>query len=120
MMKIEILQDDELFLRVNVRGRSSGLPMNVWIGPRGRARHAARIKVQMDHREQFDIDHLAVVSVDDDPPQVIEGQLSAADLEQIRRYIALNKGAILDHWRERTDGVELSRSLKPMAEGRQS
>jgi hypothetical protein len=114
-MKAETMQDDELFLMVNVRGRSSGLPMNVWIGPRGRARHAARIKVQMDHREQFDIDHLAVVSVEDDPPRIIEGQLSAVDLEQIRRYIAINKAAILDHWRERTDGIELSRSLQPIA-----
>jgi hypothetical protein len=114
MTKTGTMQDDELFLMVNVRSRSSGLPMNVWIGPRGRARHAARIKVQMDRREQFDIDHLAVVSVEDDPPQVIEGQLSATDLEQVRRYIAVNKAAILDHWREQTDGIELSRSLKPL------
>jgi hypothetical protein len=114
MTKAGTMQDDELFLMVNVRSRSSGLPMNVWIGPRGHAHHAARIKVQMDRREQFDIDHLAVVSVEDDPPQVIEGQLSAADLEQVRRYIAANKAAILDHWREQTDGIELSRSLKPL------
>jgi hypothetical protein len=106
--------DDELFFMVNVRGRSSGLPMNVWIGPRGHARHAARIKVQMNHRQAFDIDQLAVVSVEDDPPQVMEGQLSAADLALVRRYIALNKAAILDHWHERTDGIELSRALRPI------
>ncbi len=106
--------DDELFLMVNVRGRSSGLPMNIWIGPRGRARHAACIEVQMDRRQQFDIGQLAVVSVEDDLPQVIEGHLDPADLDLVRRYIALNKGALLDHWQERTDGVELSRALKPL------
>jgi hypothetical protein len=106
--------DDELFFMVNVRGRSSGLPMNIWIGPRGHARHAARIKVQMDHRQQFDVDQLAVVSVEDDPPQVLEGRLDAADLDVVRRYIALNKQTILDHWLERTDGIELSRALKPL------
>lgn len=107
--------EDELFLMVNVRGRTSGLPMNVWIGPRGHARHAARIKVQMDHREAFDIDQLAVVSVEDDPPQVLEGRLSSTDLGLVRRYIALNKTAVLDHWHERTDGVELSRALKRLS-----
>ena len=103
---------DDLFLMVNLRGRSTGLPMNVWIGPKGRARHAARIKVQIDHGEQFNIGNLAVVSVEDDPPQVKEGSLSADDLALVRRYIALNKQAILDHWREHTDGSELVRVLK--------
>ena len=106
------LTDDDLFLMVNVRGRSSGLPMNVWIGPRGHARHVARIKVQMDHGPQFDVDNLAVVSAEDDPPQIIEGSLGAADLNRIRRYIELNKQAIMDHWQEKTDGIELSRALK--------
>jgi hypothetical protein len=82
--------DHGLFRTVNVRGRSSGLPCNVWIGPRGHARHAARIEVQMNHREQFAIDELAVVSVEDDPPQVIEGRLSPADLALVGRFIALN------------------------------
>jgi hypothetical protein len=104
--------DDELFFMVNLRGRTSGLPMNVWIGPRGRAPHAARIEVQMDHRGHFDIDNLAVVSVEDDPPQVIEGTLSATDLDLVRRYIALNKQAILDHWCEKTDGAEVIRALR--------
>jgi len=108
--------DDELFLMVNVRGRTSGLPMNIWVGPRGHARHAARIKVQPDHRERFDTNRLAVVSVEDDPPEVKEGRLNAEDLELVRRYIALNRQAILDHWNEKTDGVELSKALKPLHE----
>ena len=106
--------EDELFFMVNIRGRSSGLPMNVWVSPRGRARHAASIKVQSDHHERFNVVNLAVVSVDDDPPRLIEGQLDGADLEQVRRFIELNRDAIIDHWLERTDGIELSRSLRPV------
>ena len=112
---MSVTADDELFLMVNVRGRSSGLPMNVWLGPRGHARHAARVKVQMDHHARFDRGNPAVVSVEDDPPQVVEGWLSATDLEQVRRYIALNRQAILDHWAEQTDGIELGRALRPLA-----
>src|SRR5215469_13008043 len=40
------------------------------------------------------IDNRAVVSVEDDPPQVLVGELSATDLDAVRRYIALNRSAI--------------------------
>lgn len=92
-------------------------------------------------REDFHIDNLAEVPVEDDPPDIAGAlkyladtyaefgmqrqaatmlrerewwlnRLSADDLDQVRRYIALNKQAILDYWYERIDGVELSRLLK--------
>jgi hypothetical protein len=103
--------DEWWFLMSNIRGHTSGLPMNIWIGPRGRARHAARIKVQMDHRVQFDFEKLAVVTVESQP-RLIAGHLSAEDLELVRRYIALNRAAILNHWYEKTDGAELASELK--------
>jgi hypothetical protein len=106
--------EDDLYAMVNLRGRSTGLPMNIWIGPRGHARHAARIKVQMDHRPQFDLDRLAVVSVAVEPAELVEGALSPGDLALVRRYVALNRQAILDHWNETTDGVELARALAPL------
>lgn len=105
---------DKFFLMVNLRGRSTGLPMNIWISSRGHSRHTARIKVQMDHKARFDIGKLASVSVED-PPVVKEGQLDAADLEVVRQYIALNKRAILNHWQGKTDGLELLRALKPIS-----
>lgn len=108
--------EEELYTMVNLRGRSTGLPMNIWIGPRGHARHAARIKVQMDHRAKFDLENLAVISVETDLPEILEGELSANDLEFVSRYIALNREAILDHWNETTDGVELANALKPLPE----
>jgi hypothetical protein len=109
-----VLTADELFETVNLRGRSTGLRNNIWIGPRGAVRHAARIKVQTDHRVKFNRDDLAVVSVEDDPPGLIEGELGAEDQERIRRCIVLNREAILAHWREETDGIELTLELRPL------
>jgi hypothetical protein len=51
--------------------------MNVWLSPRGYAQCAACIWVQADLREQFDLGNLAVVSLEDDLPQIIEGRLTA-------------------------------------------
>jgi hypothetical protein len=103
-------EDEWWFLMCNIRGHTSGLPCNIWIGPLAGARHAARIKVQMNHREEFDRDQLAVVSVE--RGRLIEGHLPAADLALVRRYIALNRTAILAHWQEKTDSVELVGALK--------
>jgi hypothetical protein len=105
------------FFAVNLAGQTTGLPMNIWLSPRGQAGHTARIWVQTDRREQFAIDRVAVVSVEEAPPQVIEGRLSAVDLNRVRRYIALNRQTILDHWHGLTDGVELTRALKPLTLG---
>jgi hypothetical protein len=101
------------FFAVKLASRTTGLPMNIWLSPRGQAGHSGRIWVQADHHEQFESDHLAVVSVEDEP-RLLEGQLDAADLVLLGRYIALNRAAILDHWVGQTDGVELSRCLQPL------
>jgi hypothetical protein len=102
------------FFAVNLAGRTTGLPMNIWLSPRGQAGHTARIWVQVNHHEQFDVDHLAVVSVADQPPRLLDGDLSAADLDQVRHYIALNRAVIWDHWVGQMDGVELAQSLQPL------
>src|SRR5262249_42861168 len=90
-----------------VSARASGRSFALWIGPRHHARHAARIW----------IDNRAVVSVEDNPPQVLAGELNASDLDAVRRYIALNRAAILDHWHERTDRIELARTRRRGPEG---
>lgn len=101
---------DDLFTMVNIRSRSSGLPMNVWLGPHGGARHAARIKVQMDHNVRFDVHNLAVVSVE---PiiSLIEGHLSADDFRLVSEFIERNRETIVDHWNEEIDGIEVGQRL---------
>ena len=108
------ISEVERYVMINLRGRSTGLPMNIWIGPKGGARHGPRIKVQMNHRQRFDLKNLAVVNTAIDP-EVSEGRLSAEDLELVQRYIKLNFRAIMAHWREETDGVELAQALRPLA-----
>jgi len=110
---VTALTTNDAFMMVNLRGRSTGLLCNIWLGQRGGAHEAPHIHVQPDHRSQFDLDNLAVVGVD--PVEVIEGDLSAQDLALVRRYILLNRQAILDHWNEYIDGVELMRALKSLA-----
>jgi hypothetical protein len=108
------LSKDDLFVMTGLRGRNNGLRNNVWIGPRRRARHAARVLVQTDQRWQLEIDRLAVATVEDKPPRLLEGELNDADLAEVQCWIVLNRAAILDHWHGRTDGTEL-RALRPLS-----
>jgi hypothetical protein len=40
-----VSEADELYEMVNIYPADSGLPMTVWAGPRGNARHDVRVKV---------------------------------------------------------------------------
>jgi hypothetical protein len=107
------LSEADLLKVVGLHPTHTGLPMTIWIESRGRSRHAPRIKVQTDHRPEFDLDNLAVVTVKGEP-QVKAGSLSTGDLDLVRRYIVLNRAAILDHWSGKTDGVGLVGVLKAL------
>jgi len=69
----------DLFELANLYPSSTGLPMTVWVSPRGRAGHDARIGVNTSNGRQMDPDHAVVVTIGR-VPRVIEGSLSAGDL----------------------------------------
>ena len=68
----------DLFEMANLYPDTTGLPMTVWVSPRGDARHDVRVKVNMAHGNQMSIANTAVVSVRP-TPRVIAGQLSPAN-----------------------------------------
>ena len=89
----------------------TGLPMAVWISPRGNARHDVRIKVNMSHGSQTSIDNTAVVAVQP-RPRVIVGHLSSADQRAVVDWIKLNCDAIISYWDEQIDTGEFVERLK--------
>ena len=103
-------QADDLYEMANLFPRTTGLPMTVWVSPRGRARHDARIKVSL-MPGRMDIGHTAVVGIRPSP-RLIEGRLASADLDLVSRWIALNEEALIDFWNEAIDSVELGASLR--------
>jgi hypothetical protein len=103
----------DLFTITNLFPRRTGLPMTVWVSPRGRARHAARIKVNLRHGERMTIGNTAVVRLEP-LPEVVVGDLTAADREAVFRWIELNKAALLEHWDGLIDGGDLIERLQPL------
>ena len=54
---------DELYEMANLYPRTTGLPMTVWVSPRGHARHDVWIEVNTTHGDQMNVDNVAVVAV---------------------------------------------------------
>ena len=102
---------DELFSMVNLSPRLTGLPMTVWVSPRGQARHDVRIKVNLSHGRRMTIQGTAVVTVRPSP-QDLSGQLSPVDLQAVSAWIRLNEAVVVDYWEFRVDTDELLRRLQ--------
>jgi hypothetical protein len=107
------LEAEELYEMANLYPRTTGLPMTVWVSPRGNARHDVRVKVNMTHGDQMTIDNTAVVAVRP-APHMIAGRLSADDQQAVFQWIALNATALIAYWEGGIDTVQLSQILKPL------
>jgi hypothetical protein len=105
-------ETDELYETVNIFPDDSGLPMTVWAGPRGQARHDVRVKVNMAHGNHMSIGNTAVVAVR--PPRLVAGRLSSADLQAVSAWLQLNEAALVAHWDGQISGVELARRLQKL------
>ena len=105
---------DELFEMVNIHPGDSGLPMAVWAGPRGHARHdVVWVKVNIAHGNQMSIGNTAVVAVRPSP-RLITGKLSSDDLRAVSEWLRLNEAALVAHWDGQISGIELGRRLQKL------
>jgi hypothetical protein len=101
---------DDLYEMANLFPRTTGLPMTVWVSPRGRATHDARVKVSLTPG-RIDIGQTAVVGIRPSP-RLIEENLASADLELVSQWIRANEEASIDFWNETIDSVELGTRLR--------
>jgi hypothetical protein len=105
------VEETDLFEMSNLYPKHTGLPMTVWVGVKGGARHDVRVKVCRTHGDRMDIHDTAVVSVRP-TPELIEGPLRTADLKAVQAWIALNAEVLVGHWNGDLDSIDLAQALK--------
>ena len=88
---------DDLFTIGNLFAEDTGLPVTVWVSPRGNARHAARVKVCRIAGNRMVPSNTAVVAVAPEP-RLIEGTLPARYLAPVAHWVALNAEPLLRYW----------------------
>jgi hypothetical protein len=88
----------DLYQMANLGPKITGLPFVIWVSPRGRARHDARIKVSIP---LWEANPIAVYSLR--PFAFVEGVhwLPPAQTEQLAAWMDLNAGALIDFWEGR-------------------
>ena len=101
---------EDIFHMTNLSPRMTGLPMSVWVSPRGNARHDVRIKVNMSHGRNMSVDNTAVVALRP-RPRVVAGRLSSDDQRAVTEWIALNLAAIVGYWNEELETDEFLQRL---------
>ncbi|MBI1251848.1 MAG: hypothetical protein GC189_10280 [Alphaproteobacteria bacterium] len=90
-------EEEDLFEMANLYPRDTGLPMTVWVSPKGRARHDARVKVCRTHGDRMNADDTAVVAVRP-APALLHGELSAKDEAAVLAWVQLNADALIGYW----------------------
>jgi len=110
----EALETEDLFEMANLFPRTTGLPMTVWVSPRGNARHDVRVKVNMSHGNQMNVTNTAVAGVRPSP-HMITGRLSPDDQRAVFQWLSLNVDALVQYWDGQIDTIQLGQLLKPVS-----
>lgn len=99
----------------NLYPRDTGLPMTVWVSPRERARHDARIKVCRTGGDRMEVSNTAVVAIRPSP-RLVHGPLAQSDFTPVAAWIALNEGALIGCSDGTLSTLEFAASLRRLGD----
>lgn len=105
------VEEEDFFDMANLRPKSTGLPMTVWVSHKGHARHDARVKVCRTPGDRMDVDDLAVVGIRPQPT-LIEGPLDTQSLRLVEQWIVLNAETLIGYWDGEIDTADLIQGLQ--------
>ncbi|MGH7113864.1 MAG: hypothetical protein ACREE9_05160 [Stellaceae bacterium] len=106
-------ETEGLFEMANLYPETTGLPMTVWVSPRGSARHDVRVKVNMTHGNQMNIANTAMVGLRP-MPRVIAGLLSPVDAQAVFQRVTMNADILVAYWQGQIDPARMFRALKSL------
>ncbi len=114
VMARRAIEPDDTFEMANLYPRATGLPMTLWVSPRGRARHDARVKVCMTHGDRMDASNTAVVAIRP-APRLLTGALPPRDFALVAKWIDGNKAALIGYWDGTLSTVEFVKRMHPLS-----
>ena len=107
----QLAEEELLEHMASFRKDATGVDNTIWISPKGRTRHAARIKVAIDPPDSLNAaSETAVVAIHDG--SVAEGHIPSHILKQVQEFVKMNREVLTDYWEERIDTRQLDRRLK--------
>jgi Domain of unknown function (DUF4160) len=107
----ELAEREQLEHMVTYRKNITGVDNTIFISPGLRVRHAPRIKVAIDPPDSIN-PLREQASVEITTGEVVAGEVSAALLKQVQKFIELNRGVLLEYWDARITTDQLQERLK--------
>jgi hypothetical protein len=102
---------EALFEMANLFSKHTGLPFVVWISYRGGAQHDVRVKVSPGPKALPS----EMVSVAIRPNvRVVEGEMDAADLTLLTKWIELNHDVLVKYWDGEIDTKDAIDEIRPL------
>jgi hypothetical protein len=102
---------DETQDMASLRTERTGVDNTVFVSPKGRAQHGPRIKIAVDPPKSFD-PTAKTASMAINAEYTVEGDLPSHIEKQAKRFIELNREALLLYWSSAIDTDELLKRLK--------
>src|SRR5215470_4706370 len=110
----ELAEREQLEHMVTYRKNITGVDNTIFISPGLRVRHAPRIKVAIDPPDS--INPLSEqASVEITTGTVVAGEVSAALLKQVQKFIELNRDVLLEYWDAQITTDELQERLRAIS-----
>ena len=110
----QLAEEELLEHMASFRKDATGVDNTIWVSPKGRTRHAARIKVAINPPDTLNAtSETASVAVHDG--SVLEGHIPNHVLRQVQEFVKFNRDVLTDYWEERIDTRQLDRRLRPIA-----
>lgn len=95
----------------NLFPRSTGLPVTVWISPKGEARHDVRVRANPNSGDRIDFEDAAVIAVRPSP-RLLHGEMPTHTYRKVSEWVSLNTDMLVDYWEGRLDTTEIGARLK--------
>jgi hypothetical protein len=107
----ELAEEELLEEMVSYRKNVTGVDNTIFISPRGKTRHAPRLKLAINPPDSLDPgSETASVAIADGT--LVAGNAPPELLEQARRFIKANRDTLIDYWEYRIDTETLRQQLK--------
>ena len=109
----QLAEEELLEHMASFRKDATGVDNTIWVSPKGRTRHAARIKVAINPPDSLNAtSETASVAIHDG--SVAEGRISSHILRQVQEFLKINREVLTDYWEERIDTRQLDQRLRPI------
>jgi hypothetical protein len=102
---------EALFEMANLFSKHTGLPFVVWISYRGGAQHDVRVKVSPGPKALPS--EMASVAIRPNV-RVVEGEMDAADLTLLTKWIELNHDVLVKYWDGEIDTKDAIDEIRPL------